>query len=239
MRGSFILLYKYETHSHTSQTSRCSKISGAELARFYKALGYTGLIVTDHFFNGNTTVGRDIAWKERVELFERGYLDAKAEGEKIGLDVFFAWEYTWSGGNDFLIYGLDREWLLANPDQLEWRPKDYMRRVRAGGGLVIHAHPFRESDYIECMRLVPREVDGVEVMNSSRPDLENSAAVWYANNYGLLKLAGSDNHVGRRERLAGVYLPERISDMRSFVHIIKEGKHELFLDRYDEEGRRL
>ena len=47
---------RYETHSHTSETSRCSHISGAELAEFYKSLGYTGLFITDHFFNGNTTV---------------------------------------------------------------------------------------------------------------------------------------------------------------------------------------
>ncbi len=233
------MLYKYETHSHTSQTSRCSKISGARLADFYASLGYTGLIITDHFFNGNTTVPSELCWTERVERFEAGYLDAKAEGDKIGLDVFFAWEYTWRGGNDFLIYGLDRDWLIKNPDQLEWSPKEYMRRVRADGGLVIHAHPFRESDYIECMKLVPREVDGVEVMNSSRPDFENSAAVWYSKHYGLLQLAGSDNHIGQRERLSGVYLPERITDMRSFVHIIKEEKHEMFADRYDEEGSRL
>ncbi len=232
------MLYKYETHSHTSQTSRCSKISGAELARFYKELGYTGLFVTDHFFNGNTTVPHDLEWEKKVELFEAGYLDAKSEGDKIGLDVFFAWEYTW-GGNDFLIYGLSREWLLENPDQLSKKPREYMDHVRACGGMVIHAHPFRESGYIESIRLIPRNVDGVEAINSSRPDLENSSAFWYAKNYGLLISAGSDNHVGWREKLAGVYLPERISSETDFVRLMKEGKAEIFLDRYDEDGRRI
>lgn len=232
------MLYKYETHSHTSQTSRCSKISGVELARFYKELGYTGLFITDHFFNGNTTVPHDLEWEKKVELFEAGYLDAKSEGDKIGLDVFFAWEYTW-GGNDFLIYGLSREWLLENPDQFSKKPREYMDHVRACGGMVIHAHPFRESGYIESIRLIPRNVDGVEAINSSRPDLENSSAFWYAKNYGLLISAGSDNHVGRREKLAGVYLPERISSETDFVRLMKEGKAEIFLDRYDEDGRRI
>lgn len=232
------MLYKYETHSHTSQTSRCSKISGAELAKFYKELGYTGLFVTDHFFNGNTTVPHDLEWEKKVELFEAGYLDAKSEGDKIGLDVFFAWEYTW-GGNDFLIYGLSREWLLENPDQLSKKPREYMDHVRACGGMVIHAHPFRESGYIESIRLIPRNVDGIEAINSSRPDFENSSAFWYAKNYGLLISAGSDNHVGRREKLAGVYLPERISSETDFVRLMKECKAEIFLDRYDEDGRRI
>ncbi|MCI8389036.1 MAG: histidinol phosphatase [Clostridiales bacterium] len=227
--------YKYETHSHTSETSKCSKIPGAELARFYKSLGYTGLFITDHFFNGNTIVPRDLEWKERVERFEAGYLAAKAEGDKIGLDVFFGWEYT-IGGNDFLIYGLDREWLLANPDQLEWKLRDYMSKARADGALVIHAHPFREAGYIELIRLIPRDVDGVEVINSSMTDEVNARADWYADSYRLLRSAGSDNHVGKRSRLGGVYLPERIKCEADFVQLMKAGQCEIFMDEYDENG---
>ena len=229
--------YKYETHSHTAQTSKCASITGSELAKFYKSLGYTGLFITDHFFNGNTTVPRDLEWTERVRLFRAGYLDAKSEGDRLGLDVFFAWEYSW-GGNDFLIYGLDEEWLLKNSDQLSLKPREYMKKVREDGGLVIHAHPFREAGYIESIKLIPRDVDGVEVINASRTDQENSAAFWYAKNYELLLSAGSDNHSGYREKLSGVYLPERISDTKDFVRLMKEGKAEIFFDRY-EEGKRL
>ena len=39
------MLYKYETHCHTSQVSRCAKSTGAEMARKYKEIGYTGIIV--------------------------------------------------------------------------------------------------------------------------------------------------------------------------------------------------
>ena len=230
-------MFKYETHCHTSQTSKCSRITGADLADFYKSLGYTGIIVTDHFFNGNTTVPRDLDWATRVGMFRAGYLDAKAEGDRIGLDVFFAWEYSW-GGNDFLIYGLDEDWLLANPDQLSLKPREYMQKVRADGGFVVHAHPFREAGYIESIKLIPRDVDGVEVLNSSRPDNENSPAFWYAKNYGLSISAGSDNHTGKRDKLAGVLLPERIGSTKDLARFIKNGSAEIFLDRY-EDGVRL
>lgn len=53
-------------HAHTSQVSRCAKIEGKELARYYKSIGYTGLIVTDPFFNGNTIVPADLPWEERM-----------------------------------------------------------------------------------------------------------------------------------------------------------------------------
>jgi hypothetical protein len=65
--------YKYETHAHTSEVSRCSRISAVDLVRFYKGIGFSGLCITDHFLNGNTTVPKDLSWSERIELFCRGY----------------------------------------------------------------------------------------------------------------------------------------------------------------------
>ena len=46
--------YLYETHMHTSEGSACGQSAGAEMARAYAENGYTGIIVTDHFFYGNT-----------------------------------------------------------------------------------------------------------------------------------------------------------------------------------------
>ena len=91
-------MYKYETHLHTAETSACASATGAEQARRYKAEGYDGIFVTDHFFNSNTTVPRDISWDEKVMLYCKGYENAKAEGDRIGLKVFFGIEYTYQGG---------------------------------------------------------------------------------------------------------------------------------------------
>ena len=49
-------LFLYETHLHTSEASACANVSGREQARIYRKAGYAGIIVTDHFFNGNTAV---------------------------------------------------------------------------------------------------------------------------------------------------------------------------------------
>ena len=232
------MLYKYETHCHTKQTSLCSCITGKEIAQFYKQNGYTGIFITDHFLNGNVNIPRELPWEEKIARYAAGYDDAKAEGDRIGLDVLFAWEYSW-GGNDFLIYGLDRDWLLAHPQQMELHPREYMEKVRTDGGLVIHAHPFRQAGYIESIRLVPSWVDGIEVINASRSPEDNRRADWYADSYGLLKSAGSDNHSGKRPTLAGVYLPERLTCEKDFVRLMKAGVHEIFMDRYDDSGVRL
>lgn len=91
--------FLYETHMHTCQASLCGKATGAEQARAYKEAGFTGIIITDHFFGGNTAVDRTLPWTERVDLFWKGYEDAKAEGDRIGLDVFFGLEQNFSGTN--------------------------------------------------------------------------------------------------------------------------------------------
>ena len=47
--------YIYETHCHTSQGSACGRMTGEELARFYKDAGYDGVIVTDAMDMGAIT----------------------------------------------------------------------------------------------------------------------------------------------------------------------------------------
>ena len=48
--------YLYETHLHTTAASACAKSTGSEYISFYKELGFDGIIVTDHFFNGTSAV---------------------------------------------------------------------------------------------------------------------------------------------------------------------------------------
>ena len=87
-------MYKYETHLHTKEGSACAGSTGAQMALEHKRQGYDGIFITDHFFNGNTAVPKNLPWKERVNLFVAGYESAKQQGDQIGLDVFFGFEYA-------------------------------------------------------------------------------------------------------------------------------------------------
>ncbi len=220
-------MYKYETHVHTSEGSACANASGAAQARFYKSRGYTGIIITDHFFNGNTSIPRELPWVEKVNRFCLGYENAKKCGEEIGLDVFFGWEYSYKG-SDFLTYGLDKQWLIENPIVMDMDLNSYCDFIRDQGGIIIHAHPFREASYISMIRLIPRKCDGVEIVNSNRTELENRMAAIYAENYNLLPFAGSDNHTAAQDKLNGVALESRISNSQEFVQLVKSKKYRLF-----------
>lgn len=219
--------YKYETHAHTAEVSKCARIPAKELVRFYKSMGYSGICITDHFFNGNTTVPKALPWKQRVELYCTGYEKAYEEGKKVGLDVFFGWEYSYLG-SDFLTYGLDREWLLKHPRLLELSVNEYCDLARGEGGFIVHAHPFREDYYIDMIRLLPRKVDAVEVNNACRKAFENKLADEYADHYQLLKTAGSDNHWGEMSGYSGIMLPRRLQDVHDMIHAIQDQETEIF-----------
>ncbi len=221
--------HKYETHSHTSEVSKCSRISAVKLVRFYKEIGYSGVCITDHFLNGNTTVPSDLSWSERVELFCKGYQYAYQEGRRIGIDVFFGWEYSYLG-TDLLTYGLDKEWLLNHPEVLSIDINQYCDLVHKYGGFIVHAHPFREDYYIDMIRLLPRKVDAVEIDNACRPDFENKLANQYADNYNLLKTAGSDNHSGRLNRFSGLQLSRPLDNVNDMVSSIRKTEAVLFSD---------
>lgn len=212
-------MFRYEMHLHTNEGSACGRASGAEMAEFYHALGYDGMVVTDHFFNGNTAVDRSLPWEEMVERFMAGYESAKRRGDALGISVFFGFEASLMG-TDFLVYGIGKEWLLAHPDCHKMRMSEFCDAVRADGGYVFQAHPFREADYIEMIRLLPRGVDGVEVLNACRTDFENERAREYAENYSLAPMCGTDNHVGARERIAALELSEKAESIQDIIEVI-------------------
>lgn len=219
-------LYKYETHLHTSETSACAAYSGAEQVRSYKEAGYEGIIVTDHFFNGNTTVPRNLPWEERVELFCKGYENAKLEGDRIGLSVFFGWEANYQS-TEFLIYGLDKAWLLEHSDILSWSMEEHYHRVQEAGGFVVHAHPFRERDYIKEVRLFPELIDAVEVINVGNQNEEfDRQALAYAKKHKLPMTAGTDAH-GRSELQSGMSFGHRLKNIEDFIEQIRLGEYEL------------
>lgn len=230
-------VFLYETHMHTSESSACAHNTGAEMARAYKEAGYTGIIVTDHFFYGNTAVNRRLPWSEWVEQFCLGYEHAREEGEKIGLQVFFGWEAGYHG-TEFLIYGLDKEWLLAHPEIKEASVEEQYTLVHEGGGIVSHAHPYREEDYIPEIRLYPEYVDAVEgvnamhssdVSNAHKNPLFNERALAYGREHNLPFTAGSDQHTTRMIG-GGMVFRRRLSDIHDFSRAVLSGEAVELLD---------
>lgn len=213
-------MYKYDTHVHTAEASGCATASGAEQARRYKELGYDGIIITDHFFNGNSAIHNYYDWYDRVRQFCKGYENAKAEGDKIGLKVFFGIEYSYFG-TDLLTYSIDKDWLYQNDNIMDVSVYEYIKRVHDAGGIIVHAHPFREASYINEVKLMPKWVDGVEVYNAGNYDEKfNERAKWYAEQYNLPITAGTDNHHLTAERISGICTEQPLESIEDYMDAV-------------------
>ena len=199
--------YLYETHLHTNMVSACAWNTPEERVRAAKQRGYAGIFVTEHNWRGNSCVDRALPWDEWIDGLAASYYAAKAEGDKIGLPVFFAYEAGFFGkphhGAEFLIYGLDADWLKAHPELRDMDAPEHLALARSAGGMIVHAHPFREASYIEQVFLLPQAVDAVEAVNAAHSNSHSGGhnravyderAIAYAKEHGLPMTAGSDIH---------------------------------------------
>lgn len=221
-------MYRYETHCHTKPVSRCGQATVRETLEFYKAQGYDGVFITNHFLDGNIGIDWDTPVKEKLDFYFSDYEEGVRIADEIGIKVFLGVEMSY-GGTDFLVFGLDKKWWYDHIDILEVRKSRQLPYFMEEGALVVQAHPFREAGYIDHIRLFPRGVEGVEVLNADRTDFENRMANIYAEEYGHLKTAGSDNHwASGAKRLAGLECEEAVEDVADFIKKLREGKMKIF-----------
>lgn len=229
--------YLYDTHVHTNGSSACGQLTPAETVKLFHEAGYTGIVITEHFVGGNTCIDRSLPWNEWVEAFCKSYEKAKEEGDKVGLQVFFGWESGYQG-TEFLIYGLDKQWLLDHPEIRDCSIERQYELVHGDGGIVIHAHPFRKEAYIKEIRLFPHHVDAVEGINASHSSVAgkshkkpqwNDQAMAYAREHGLPVTSGSDQHtpvlIG-----GGMIFSRRMASIHDLMAAIMNGEAMELLD---------
>jgi hypothetical protein len=217
-------MFTYETHMHTYPVSACAHATPLQQARAYADRGYAGVIVTDHFLNGNTSCPHNKPWEWRIKYFASGYEAVLSEGKKLGLDVFFGWEFCCSDGTEFLTSGLGIDFLLANPDMDRLGIAKYSDLVRSHGGYLAQAHPYRVGSWIANQYPVnPKHVDGIEVHNATMPNHTNKKALDFARRHNLAMQAGSDSHHADISCAAGVRLRERAGGIGDIIDAIRSG----------------
>jgi len=223
------MLYKYETHCHCTQCSRCGRSTSQEMVRAYHAAGFAGLVLTDHFVLGSTAVDRNLSWADQMKCYWQAYLDAKQVGDELDFDVIFGIEHAYGDGKEILFYGIDLPFLLANPDIPEISVDELVDRVHAYGGIAVQAHPYRNRWYVN-MAVGPRAdlVDGMEVYNLGNQPGEDKQALELAKSGHYLMTCGGDIHLASDPRIgiAGIALPYRIHDEKELVAALKRSDHQ-------------
>ena len=227
-------MYKYDLHVHDNACSKCASSTPEEQVRAYAAKGMNGFVSTNHFIHGNTTVSRDLPWKERMLAYYASYERAKAEAEKIGdFTVMFGVEHAYAGGREVLLYGVDIEFLIAHPELRNMRIVEFCDLMKKNGVLCITAHPFRVRPYNdESVKCDPDFVSGVEVFNiGNANDEENAKALEYAKSGNYIMTSGGDIHVSADNHIgkAGIATEYPIHDIYELVETLKSGTYKLIV----------
>ena len=225
-------MYKYEMHLHTNSCSACAVSTGEEMVKAAKEKGYTGLVITNHFFHGNTAINRRTPWKDFVEAYKNDYLEAKKAGEKYGVEVLFGIEEGYGWGKETLIYGISPELLMNTPEFLHMKIAEMSKFVRENDGFIVAAHPFRDRDYIAEPRKAPDATlfDAIEAYNHGNSFEDNDLAEQFCKKTGLPRISGGDVHSIHGIGTAGLAFYERITNSEQLVLALKEGKYKLIIN---------
>ena len=213
--------FLYETHLHTCEASACGRVHGEDYIRYMMDKGYSGIIVTDHFFNGNTCISQDLPWKERVDVYASGYERALKAAEGLDFTVMFGVEVNFQK-DEYLLYGIDKEWIKAHEEMMDMTRHELHDAIRSAGGVMIQAHPYRERDYLSDIKLVPASaIDGIEVYNAANKPNMNALGYELAVRLGVPMTAGSDIHFYNDNDMGGMLFEHKLESVADYVEAIK------------------
>ena len=190
---------KVDLHVHTKERSQCAKASTIEQIQAAVAAGLDAIALTDH---GQLAPAEEI-FRLNTEYAPFRILD--------GIEIAV-------GGEDVVVLGLRAPSLLTE----KW---DYPRLhgfVRAQGGVLALAHPFRHRPNI-TIPVQEFPPDAIEVCSGSTPRHAVEQIVAVAQSLGVPVLSNSDAHA--TETLGGYYnvLDMEPRNARELLDLIKAG----------------
>lgn len=234
-------MFYYELHAHTNVSSLCSLVEPEAYIKFYLDKGFSGMVVTDHFYHGNCSIDRNLPWETFIDEFCEGYFRAKREGDKLGFKVFFGFEQKFSDGNDeYIVLGISPEYMKAHPEMRDMDRFHFFKQIREAGGFVIQAHPFRERLYIADIRLALDYVDAIEVLNMGDKKEHSRRAYEYAKKVGIPITAGTDIHaIHNFPTVAGIGVEREINSVNELIDAIRNRDTVIYPESRFEEIKQL
>lgn len=211
---------KIEMHSHTSETSPCGSVPADTAVREYARAGYGGMVITDHF-NSSILESFPGSAREKVDRYLAGYDRAAETGAKVGVTVLLGAESCIVGGpEDFLIYGIGRDFLYEYPRLYAMTQQEVYKACQDYGAVLYQAHPCRSY----CQPRDPAFLDGVEVFNGNpRHANNNPQALAFAEKHGLRVSSGSDYHEHEDLARGGLILPSPVAGNADLLEALKRG----------------
>lgn len=197
-----------DLHAHSSGISHCCRIPYDAVIRAAGEVGLDGIVLTNHYQKSYVTDGDYAAFARR---YTEEFRLTKAYGDSVGFKVFFGAEVTMEryGGAHLLLYAIPERFIEDNPTLFDWTMEEMYSRVKAIGGTLVQAHPYRK-----VKNLLPTEyLDGVEVNCHplyGKSDFADMVEIATENH--LILTCGGDFHADTYRPKCGMYLPDTLAD---------------------------
>jgi histidinol phosphatase-like PHP family hydrolase len=215
-------MFKFDTHVHTKEVSKCGKVPASELAAMYREKGYSGLVITDHYYRRYFDNLGDMSWDSKIDAYLAGYKKASYYGKNIDFNVLLGLELQFTEEkNEYLIYGIDEDFLRSNKELYNMDIESFHTLVKDKDILIYHAHPYRSV----LNRISSSFIDGVEVYNGNiKHNSHNDKAFRFAKEHNLKMISGSDFHRTEDLGRGGIIISENVSTVKDFINILKTDK---------------
>ena len=219
--------FLFDPHTHTAETSKCGHLPAAEVVDRYVRNGFSGLVVTDHLHPEYLSrIDKDHDWNKVMDHYLSGYHASRKRGDEVGFQVILGAELRFpENDNDYLVYGIDEDWLRSNPYVCCMSAREFWQKFH-DQVLIIHAHPYRDGNTV----VFEDAVHGTEIINGNpRHNNHNDLALDLARRHpDFFRLAGSDTHQAGDEARAGVILPEKPADSFAYKDLIEQRRFRLW-----------
>lgn len=215
--------FKTELHCHSSPISGCSSSTPEVVIEEFKNAEYSTIVLTNHLSRWfvKSSGGN---WEDAVDRFVGGYEEMiRVAGDDI--NILLGAEITLSGSsNDYLVYGITKEFLLSNPDITNISIKDLSKLCRDNGFSIYQAHPFRRNMSI----VMPSLLDGLEIDNGNiRHNSSNPIAKMWAERFSMAQITGSDYHDPKDLIACGIETDFEITTNEELLTVLKSGQYTL------------
>ncbi len=201
-----------DLHCHTSPLSHDSALTPDELIDAAKASGLDGICLTEHDFFWELDKAADLAKRHNYLVI-------------AGNEVNTEFGHILVFGLDRFVYGMHRLHELS-------------RMVRAAGGAMVFAHPYRrqlpfelrhEGDWSEALaRAMANQahdhVDAIEVYNGRGSGRENDFSQEICRQAALPATAGSDSHQRSDIGTCATEFEREITGLANLIDELKAGR---------------
>lgn len=245
---------KVELHMHTAPASACAKVDTETAVKRYKAHGYDGVMLTNHYSDACCQV-KGISREEWLDLyikelhkFDKICADNEMTGY-WGAEVSLFAPYSQVMTNkydmdflkrnyaDYLLIGVDEKFLRETPYICDLDQKDLYALCHEYGILLIQAHPFRA-----CQGHTLKDVnylDGVEINTAMshmilRGEVSHEREILeIAKKHNLIVTVGGDTHSDRADYemlCSATFLPDDVKtskDVAEHLRKVRVPKYEI------------